>query len=306
MTKAKSLYLLLFMGIFSLFKQSKMDEKETKFKFTESKNKAVFTCKHVLDDKEPILYITHDSDDDWQFLCGRNDHTEEDGKIISLKNAVDIDTTINKLFEMPIGLGAERKKLVINGFPLNFRLKHLDILRSLKTLQQLMQKKINIEHQASSFPKRYGYWFLSWLAIVAVGYIISFARSENALVPFIIFSSIIGVSILLQIKRTRMYISDFYSDSNKVMIRFLKGNIETELKTTLDKLDIKLKNTSTSLGFNCEIRLKVENKYFVIEDRFDWSFLEMVQLFEHVMHFKNEPLSEGDKFNLSKMRGKSK
>jgi len=55
-----------------------------------------------------------------------------------------------------------------------------------------------------------------------------------------------------------MYISDFYSDSNEVIIRFLKGKIETELKTTLDKLDIKLKNTTTSLGFNCEIRLKVK------------------------------------------------
>lgn len=80
-------------------------------KFKESENKAVFTCSHVLVDKKTVLYVEHDIDDDWQFLCGENNHTEEDARIISLKQAIDLDKTLNELFKMPIGVGVERKSI---------------------------------------------------------------------------------------------------------------------------------------------------------------------------------------------------
>ncbi|TVZ08642.1 hypothetical protein JM80_1141 [Cellulophaga sp. RHA_52] len=96
------------MSIFNVFGQGKNDKNKTEFKFSDPENKAVFTCNHVTDEKSPILYATHDSDGDWQFLCGQNDHAEENAKIISLKNAVELDNTLNELFEMPIGVGAER------------------------------------------------------------------------------------------------------------------------------------------------------------------------------------------------------
>ena len=71
--------------------------------------------------QRPILYATHDNEDGlWQFLCGENDHTEENVNVISLKNATLIDTTINELFEMPLGVGAERKN--INSKWIAFRL----------------------------------------------------------------------------------------------------------------------------------------------------------------------------------------
>ncbi|MBO0593664.1 hypothetical protein I2486_19875 [Cellulophaga sp. E16_2] len=81
------------------------------FKFRDAKDKAVFTCNHVLKDGHPVLSVTHDSDGDWQFLCGKNSHTEEDAKIISLENAVALDPTVNQLFEMPVGVRAERKAI---------------------------------------------------------------------------------------------------------------------------------------------------------------------------------------------------
>lgn len=96
------------MSIFNLFGQGKKDKNKTEFKFSDAEDKAVFTCNHVTDEKSPILYATHDNDGDWQFLCGQNDHAEENAKIISLKNAVELDNTLNELFEMPIGVGAER------------------------------------------------------------------------------------------------------------------------------------------------------------------------------------------------------
>ncbi len=85
------------------------DNKETTdFAFKEAPNTAVLTCTHVIDENKPILYVLHDSDGDWQFLCGQDNHSEKNAKIISLKNAVELDNTINDLFEMPAGIGVVR------------------------------------------------------------------------------------------------------------------------------------------------------------------------------------------------------
>ena len=82
-----------------------------KFPFDEPKNVAVFTCKHILEDGVDICYISHDEEDGcWQFLCGSNDHIESDARIISLKHAFDLDNSIGKLADMPLGCGAIRKK----------------------------------------------------------------------------------------------------------------------------------------------------------------------------------------------------
>ncbi|WP_223266519.1 DUF2185 domain-containing protein [Gelidibacter gilvus] len=108
MKKSILITLVAFMSIFNLFGQGK---NKTEFKFSDEENKAVFTCNHILDNKSPILYVEHDSDGDWQFLCGQNEHTEENAKIISLKQAVEIDKTLNELYEMPVGIGAERNEI---------------------------------------------------------------------------------------------------------------------------------------------------------------------------------------------------
>ncbi len=92
--------------MFNLFKK----KQTTTFKFSESENTACFTCDHILSRERPILYASHDAEDGtWQFMCGQEDHTEANAKIISLKQAVEIDETINDLYEMPLGVGAERE-----------------------------------------------------------------------------------------------------------------------------------------------------------------------------------------------------
>ncbi|RZJ72313.1 MAG: hypothetical protein EOO49_07340 [Flavobacterium sp.] len=68
-------------------------------------------CDHVLDKSRKILYAAHDSEGDWQFLCGQDDHTDENAKIISLRQAVELDETLNELYEMPANVGAERKSV---------------------------------------------------------------------------------------------------------------------------------------------------------------------------------------------------
>lgn len=51
----------------------------------------------------------HESDGAWQFLCGESDHAEKNAKIISLKEAMEIDQAINDLYEMPVNVGAQRR-----------------------------------------------------------------------------------------------------------------------------------------------------------------------------------------------------
>ena len=88
------------------------------FKFNETKNTACFVCNHVLEKKRPILFVSHDKEDgSWQFLCGENDHTDENIRIISLEEATILDSTLNDLYEMPEGIGAEREKVGMKWKP---------------------------------------------------------------------------------------------------------------------------------------------------------------------------------------------
>ncbi|WP_224772854.1 immunity protein Imm33 domain-containing protein [Pelagicoccus enzymogenes] len=99
---------IITMSIFSgLFGKK---ENPVVFKFSSPENEACFTCKHVLEENKPILYVSHDEEDGgWQFLCGAENHEEEDARIVSLLEIVKIDPRVNALYEMPEGVCAERK-----------------------------------------------------------------------------------------------------------------------------------------------------------------------------------------------------
>ncbi len=100
--------------MFNLFKK----KSNPSFKFTEPENTACFTCDHVLSGQKPILYASHDSEDgSWQFMCGQSDHAEANAKIISLKQVTEIDESVNDLFEMPPGVGAERETVTSEWIP---------------------------------------------------------------------------------------------------------------------------------------------------------------------------------------------
>lgn len=96
--------------MFNLFKKKNIQTSE--YKFQDAENTVCFVCDHVLNKERPILNVTHDKEDGiWQFMCGQNDHDESNAKIISLKQATELDNTINDLYEMPLGVGAERESI---------------------------------------------------------------------------------------------------------------------------------------------------------------------------------------------------
>ena len=79
-----------------------------KFSFVEKTDTAVITCSHILENKDPILFVSHDEDDGmWQFLCGA-DHDISEARVISLKEVFLLDRTIGFLAEMPQGCSATR------------------------------------------------------------------------------------------------------------------------------------------------------------------------------------------------------
>ena len=80
-----------------------------KFSFNDKPSTAAITCVHILDEKNPILYVSHDADDGcWQFLCGK-EHNIEDSRVVSLQQICEIDKSIKKIANLEYGKCAYRK-----------------------------------------------------------------------------------------------------------------------------------------------------------------------------------------------------
>ena len=74
--------------------------------FTVPSNSVAFTNTRVLRENHPILLVSHDSDGDWQFLCG----ADEPGEclLICLGCAYQRDVTVSAVADLPIGWRAWR------------------------------------------------------------------------------------------------------------------------------------------------------------------------------------------------------
>jgi len=78
--------------------------------FADAENTAVFCCDHVFSENFPILYVTHDHDGDWQFLCG-GQHSNAVPRLVCLGCMVEKDPTLWTLADMPLGWGADREAI---------------------------------------------------------------------------------------------------------------------------------------------------------------------------------------------------
>lgn len=68
-----------------------------------------FICKHCLDHGQPILYVVHDWDGDWQFFCGGNNHESvESAAVICRFCLLERDASLKGIEMLPIGHEAER------------------------------------------------------------------------------------------------------------------------------------------------------------------------------------------------------
>ena len=70
---------------------------DMKFPFYDAPNTATITCCHILENGEPILYVSHDEDDGmWQFLCGKAHETDE--AKLALILCIALDKKFEELF----------------------------------------------------------------------------------------------------------------------------------------------------------------------------------------------------------------
>lgn len=51
------------MGLFAKLK------KEDNFPYNDGKDRAAFTCRHIMNKQDKIQYVSHDANGDWTFLC---------------------------------------------------------------------------------------------------------------------------------------------------------------------------------------------------------------------------------------------
>lgn len=79
------------------------------WQFDDPPNVAVITTRQVIEEDYPILYVSHDEDDGgWQVLCGTTNETS-DGRVISLRSAVEKEPKLVELADLPLGWCAYRE-----------------------------------------------------------------------------------------------------------------------------------------------------------------------------------------------------
>jgi hypothetical protein len=82
--------------------------KESKWPFDQERNVAAITTRQIIELKYPILTVVHyDDDDSWAFLCGTTTKTE-DGRVISMQEALTIDGTLKGIANLKPGWYATR------------------------------------------------------------------------------------------------------------------------------------------------------------------------------------------------------
>lgn len=80
----------------------------TEWPFDQATNVAAITTRQVIDEGLPILSVVHYADDhSWAFVCGTSIATE-DGRVIGMGTALDLDPTLATIADLPPGWCARR------------------------------------------------------------------------------------------------------------------------------------------------------------------------------------------------------
>jgi hypothetical protein len=76
--------------------------------FTDPRNLAVITLRQILDRERPILYVSHEADDEgWQFLTGEA-VTPDEARVVGLGTIAKLDPSVFALADLPLGWKAWR------------------------------------------------------------------------------------------------------------------------------------------------------------------------------------------------------
>ncbi|WP_425251655.1 immunity protein Imm33 domain-containing protein [Janthinobacterium sp. NFX145] len=82
-------------------------------KFEIEENNVVVTTKYVTIEEFPILYVSHQYDEEdgsqWQFHSGNDDYSMDKMQLVSLRTIINIDPNIVEVSDLPVGFEARRR-----------------------------------------------------------------------------------------------------------------------------------------------------------------------------------------------------
>ncbi|MCA9237031.1 MAG: hypothetical protein KDA44_16270 [Planctomycetales bacterium] len=92
-------------------KRTSLASAESNWPFDQAPNCAAITLRSIVFDGQPILHITHDSDDhSWQFL-GLADADPDNAAVVSMQEIVALDPSVTAVADMPPGWHAWRESV---------------------------------------------------------------------------------------------------------------------------------------------------------------------------------------------------
>ena len=74
-----------------------------------SRHLGVFICGHIFRDERPVLLVIHETDGDWQLLCGGDHDVGETPHVVGVGHLLDRDPSLQELADLPLGWEAERE-----------------------------------------------------------------------------------------------------------------------------------------------------------------------------------------------------
>ena len=69
---------------------------------------AVVSSTYIFKENQPVLYVIHNADNDWQFHSGNHDYANEKLMLVSLSEVLDMDSKLNEVADLPENHCAER------------------------------------------------------------------------------------------------------------------------------------------------------------------------------------------------------
>ncbi len=74
----------------------------------EPSNLAIYICNHVFDRSRSVLFVSHEENGDWQFLCGNVDHDSDSVHVVGIGHLIADDPSLSSLADLPVNWSAER------------------------------------------------------------------------------------------------------------------------------------------------------------------------------------------------------
>lgn len=173
-------------------------------------------------------------------------------------------------------------------------------------MEMEIENKINLKHLNIPFFKRVEYYLKIFIGITTIfGILYTIGNKPINFTTYMIIMFIsFGLLAFYSISRTKLYLTCFNSDSKNVEISYLDFSKEKNIITKIEEIEVKLKNTTSRSGFNCELEIFINKKKFIINNDFDWSYSEMKILFDYIKFNKKENPSEKEKFMISRIVNK--